>query len=240
MLPGVTLGPDPGSDRAAAAESDVRVEDEVVGEARWPMAGAVLAAIVLTMLLPGSLRAGPGWVLPLLEGVLLVAVIAGDPVKVTRRSRELRWLSIVLVSVLVLGALWATGQLIDDLIHGGPETNSASELLEAGTIVWVSNNIAFALLFWELDGGGAAARAHQLASYADLAFPQQLNPRVAPPNWRPRFIDYLYLGFTNATAFSPTDVMPLVPWAKIAMAVQSLVSLGILGLVIARAVNVFS
>jgi uncharacterized membrane protein len=119
-------------------------------------------------------------------------------------------------------------------------TNSASELLEAGTIVWVSNNIAFALLYWELDGGGAAARAHQLPTHHGFAFPQQMNPRIESPDWRPRFIDYLYLGFTNATAFSPTDVMPLAPWAKIAMAVQSLVSLGILGLVIARAVNVFT
>jgi uncharacterized membrane protein len=204
------------------------------------MAGAVLAAMVLTILLPDTVRLGPTWVLPLIEGVLLVAVIAGDPVTISRRSRELRALSIVLVSVLVLGALWATVLLIDDLIHGGPETNSASDLLEAGTIVWMSNNIAFALLYWELDGGGAAARAHQLPTHADLAFPQHLNPQIAPPGWRPRFIDYLYLGLTNATAFSPTDVMPLAPWAKIAMAVQSLVSLGILGLVIARAVNVFT
>jgi hypothetical protein len=179
-------------------------------------------------------------VLPLIEGVLLVAVIAADPGKINRRSRLLRALSIVLVSVLVLGALWATGQLIDDLIHGGAETNSASDLLEAGTIVWVSNNIAFALLYWELDGGGAAARAHHLPTHADFGFPQQLTPRIASPDWRPRFIDYLYLGFTNATAFSPTDAMPLAPWAKIAMAMQSLISLAILGLVIARAVNVFA
>ena len=204
------------------------------------MAGAVLAAMVLTILLPATLRVGPQWVLPLIEGLLLVAVVAGDPARITRRSRELRALSIGLVSVLVLGALAATLQLIDDLIHGGAVTNSASELLEAGTVVWVSNNIAFALLYWELDGGGAAARAHQLPTHADFAFPQQLNPGIGRPEWRPRFIDYLYLAFTNATAFSPTDVMPLAPWAKIAMTVQSLVSLGILGLVIARAVNVFS
>jgi uncharacterized membrane protein len=172
--------------------------------------------------------------------VLLVAVIAADPVRISRRSRELRLLSIVLVSVLVLGALWATVQLIDDLIHGGAVTNSASDLLEAGTIVWVSNNIAFALLYWELDGGGAAARAHHMPTHHGFAFPQQLNPVIGSPDWRPRFIDYLYLGFTNATAFSPTDVMPLAPWAKIAMAIQAVVSLGILGLVIARAVNVFS
>ena len=81
---------------------------------------------------------------------------------------------------------------------------------------------------------------HDAPMHPDLAFPQQLNPRIGPSNWRPRFVDYLYLSFTNATAFSPTDVMPLVPWAKIAMAVQAVISLAILGLVIARAVNVFS
>ena len=204
------------------------------------MAGGVLAVMVLTILLPGTLRGGPRWLFPLIEGLLLVAVIAGDPGKINRRSRWLRVLSIALVSVLVLGALWATAQLIDDLIHGGPETNSASKLLETGAIVWVSNNIAFALLYWELDGGGAARRAHHLPAHPDFAFPQQLSPRIAPPDWRPRFVDYLYLGFTNATAFSPTDVMPLTPWAKIAMAVQSVISLSVLSLVVARAVNIFT
>ena len=211
-----------------------------VGEARWPMAGAIVAAIVLTVLLPEDIRLGPQWALPSIEALLLVAVIAADPRSVTRRARELRVLSIGLVSVLVIGALWSTALLIDDLIHGGPQTNSASDLLEAGSIVLVSNGIAFALLYWELDGGGAAQRAHRPPAHPDLAFPQQLNPRIAPPGWQPRFVDYLYLSFTNSTAFSPTDVMPLVPWAKIAMAVQAVVSLGILGLVIARAVNIFS
>jgi hypothetical protein len=225
---------------AAAAVSEPDRESEFVGEARWPMAGAVLAAMVLTYLLPDDIRLGPTWLLPSFEGLLLVALIAGDPGKISRRSRELRALSIVLVSVLVLGALWATVLLISHLVQGGSETNSASDLLEAGSIVWVSNNIAFALLYWELDGGGAAARVHESPRKIDLAFPQELNPHLVAGSWKPRFIDYLYLGFTNATAFSPTDVMPLVPWAKIAMTVQSLVSLAILGLVVARAVNVFS
>ena len=204
------------------------------------MASAVLAAMVLTILLPDAIRVGPRWLVPLIEGVLLVIVIVGDPVRISRRSRELRTVSIVLVSVLVLGTLWSTGQLIDDLIHGGPETNSASELLAAGTAVWFSNIIAFALLYWEVDGGGAATRAHRVPDHADFAFPQQSNPRLARPNWRPLFVDYLYLAFTNATAFSPTDVMPLAPWAKVTMAVQSFISIAILGLVIARAVNVFT
>jgi uncharacterized membrane protein len=212
----------------------------VVGEARWPMAGAVVAALVLTYLLPDELRLGPSWLLPLIEGLLLLALIAGDPGAITRRSGLLRGLSIGLVSVLVFNSMWATVALISDLINGGTETNSASDLLTAGSLVWVSNNIAFALLYWELDSGGAAARAHQPQRRIDLAFPQELNPHLAPTGWRPRLIDYLYLGFTNATAFSPTDVMPLAPWAKIAMATQSLISLAILGLVVARAVNVFT
>jgi hypothetical protein len=204
------------------------------------MGGAVVAALVLIVLLPDHERVGPPWLLPLLGGVLLVALIAGDPGRIDRRSNVLRVISIALVSVLVLHSLFATAQLIDSLINGGKETNSASELLAAGTTVWISNCLAFALLYWELDSGGAAARAHHIADHVDFAFPQQLNPDLAPVGWRPLFVDYLYLGFTNATAFSPTDAMPLAPWAKIAMAVQSLISLAILGLVIARAVNVFT
>jgi hypothetical protein len=122
----------------------------------------------------------------------------------------------------------------------GPNTSSAELLLVAGAIVWVDNNLAFSLLYWGLDGGGAAARAHRLPQYPDLAFLQMLTPGLAPPDWRPKFVDYLYLGFTNATAFSPTDVMALAPWAKLLMAVQAMVSLAILLLIVARAVNVLT
>ena len=180
------------------------------------------------------------WVLPLVEGILLVALIIGDPGAIDRRSRLLRALSIALVAILVVSALGATARLIDVLISGGHETNSASELLQAGSIVWVANIIAFALLYWELDGGGAAARAHHSRSEVDFAFPQQMNPELAPAHWRPQFVDYLYLAFTNATAFSPTDAMPIARWAKLAMMVLSVSSIAILGLVIARAVNVFA
>jgi len=237
----MTLEPGAGKDDPTPAEARAaKRQARIVGEARWPMAGAVLAAMVLTYLLPEDLRLAPKWLLPLVEGLLLVAVVVADPREITRRSALLRGLSIGLVAVLVFDALWTTGLLIDALLKGGPETNSASALLSAGSIVWVSNNIAFSLLFWELDSGGAAARAHHLPRHPDFAFPQQINPDLAPPGWRPRFIDYLYLGFTNAIAFSPTDTMPLMPWAKLAMAVQSMISLAILGLVVARAVNVFT
>ncbi len=226
-----------------AGTPEAREADEsaqVVGESRWPMAAAVVAAIVLTILLPKNHRVLPEGVVPALEGVLLVALIVGDPGAIDRRSRQLRAISIALVFVLLLSALWATVRLIDVLITGGPQTNSASDLLEAGSIVWTGNILAFALLYWELGSGGSAARAHKSGSVVDFAFPQQMNPELAPAGWRPQFVDYLYLAFTNATAFSPTDAMPIAPWAKIAMTVQSLISLAILGLVIARAVNVFA
>jgi hypothetical protein len=223
-----------------AGEPDIAGQAPARGESRWPMALAVIAAIVLTVLLPDQLRAGPVWLLPSLAGLLLVALVVGDPGRISRRSSILRILSIGLVGVLALEALWTTYLLVDELIRGGNLTNSADELLDAGALVWVLNNIAFSLLYWELDGGGAAQRLFHPRRSPDIAFPQDLNPHVAPDGWRPRFVDFLYLGFTNATAFSPTDAMPLAPWAKLTMAGQAVISLVILGLVVARAVNVFS
>src|SRR5215475_292028 len=216
------------------------VPPPVRAEARWPSVAAVVAAMVLTVLRPSEVRVAPPWVLPAIESVLLVDLIVKDPGRIDRRSAVLRLLSICVVGILVVDALAATGRLVAVLVQGGEATNSAGELLLAGTVVWVSNMIAFALLYWELDAGGAAARAYRMPRTLDLAFPQQLNPEVAPPGWRPIFIDYLFLGLTSNTAFSPTDVFPLVPWAKIAMGTQSLISLVVLGLVIARAVNVFT
>ena len=213
-------------------------EPRVVGEARWPMAFAVVAVIAMTLLLPHDLVARPRWGVPLVEGLLLFAVIVADPGKIDRVSPRVRALSITLITLLVATTLWCTTQLIVELISGGPATQSGGRLLAAGGIVWLSNCLSFGLLYWELDSGGPAVRAHGLPAHPDFAFPQQLNPELAPEHWRPRFVDYLYLGFTSATAFSPTDAMPLRPWNKIAMMAQSAISLVLLGLVIARAVNV--
>jgi len=165
---------------------------------------------------------------------------ASDPLAADRRDRELRWISITLVLLLVAVSLWATVILTDHLINGSPQTNSAGYLLASGALVLVGNNIAFALVYWQFDAGGPLARWARPITHPELAFPQQINPDLAPPGWRPIFVDYLYLGFTNSTAFSPTDVMPPVPWAKSAMAVQATVSLVVIGLVVARAVNVLT
>ncbi|MGW1278825.1 hypothetical protein ACWD4V_17970 [Streptomyces tsukubensis] len=220
--------PEPGPEPAARTES------------RWPMAAAVAASAALTLLLPDDLRLGPRWALPLAEGLLLVALVSGDPGRISRRSTILRSVAVVLVVVLAGSAIWSTARLIDDLIHGGAETNSADALLLVGGSVWISTVLAFSLLYFELDSGGPAARAHHMPPTPALAFPQQLSPELNAAHWRPRYVDYLYLAFTNSTALSPTDVMPLAPWAKVVMTVQSVLSLMILGLVIARAVNVLA
>ncbi len=139
---------------------------------------------------------------------------------------------------MVAGALWATTLLVYDLVKGIGETNSPTKLLATGSVVWLGNNLAFALLYWLIDGGGPLARIRRRVP-VDFAFPRQLSPELAPPGWRPVFLDYLHLGFTNATAFSPTDVMPLTHRAKYTMVLQSTVSLALFGLIVARAVNAF-
>jgi hypothetical protein len=166
-------------------------------------------------------------------------LFVGHPASTTKRATWLRPVSVTLVVVFVAAALWSTAFLVYDLINGSGVTNSATELLASGALIWLGNNISFALLYWLIDGGGPVARSRQ-PTPIDFAFTQQMSPELAPPGWRPVFLDYLHLGFTNATAFSPTDVMPLTHRAKYTMLVQSTVALALVGLIVARAVNVFT
>ncbi|HEX3567756.1 MAG TPA: hypothetical protein VHU17_20505 [Acidimicrobiales bacterium] len=202
------------------------------------MAVALMVAMALPFLLPERFSLFSPWISPGLEAALLVTLIIADPGRIDRRSEWIRALSVLLVIVLVAGSGVAAVHLVSDLIRGGPDTNSASQLLRVGILVWLYLIISFSFLYWELDGGGPEARLSAPRQFPDMAFPEQLNPGVAPAGWRPQFFDYLYVGFTNATAFSPTDVMPLARWAKLLMALEASGSLVILGLVIARAVNI--
>jgi uncharacterized membrane protein len=215
-----------------------------VSESRWPPAVALLLFMALNiglrLWLPSDRVIGVPWLLPTIEAVLLVVLLASDPSSIARRAPWLRRVSITLVGVLVAGALWATVLLIYNIITGAEVTSKPGPLLAAGALVWLGNNVAFALLYWLLDSGGPLARAHRTPTYLDFAFTQHMSPELATPGWRPVFLDYLHLGFTNATAFSPTDVMPLTHRAKYTMLVQSTCSLGLFGLVVARAVNAFA
>ncbi len=204
------------------------------------MALAVLALMAVALVAPARLSIFPGWLLAAVEGLLLLALIVGDPGRIDRTGPWQRRTSIALVVVILGSTLGSTALLIFDLVTGSPLTSQADQLLLAGAKVWLGNNVAFAFLYWQFDGGGPAVRAHGLPRYPDFAFPQQLNPDLAPPGWRPEFLDYLYLGFTTANAFSPTDTMPMVHWAKVAMGSQALISFIVVGLILARAVNAFS
>jgi hypothetical protein len=225
-----------------AAEA-VPAAEATLGEPRWPPALALFVYmglnIALRVWLPHDSAARVSWLLPSIEAALILLLLVGDPSRLAKHTQRVHQGAVVFVALLVLAALWATGLLIYDLIQGKGVTNSPSELLASGGMIWLGNNLAFALLYWLIDSGGPVARTRQSAP-VDFAFTQQMSPELAPPGWRPVFLDYLHLGFTNATAFSPTDVMPLTHRAKYTMMVQSTVALALFGLIVARAVNTFS
>ncbi len=206
------------------------------GEARWPVVTAVLAAIALQMLLPPRLAFPPHWLLPATQFVLLAGITAVNPGRISH-SRPLRTASLGLIATLSLANAWSAGLLVVTLVRGGYGTD-AGPLLAVGTAIWTTNVVVFALWYWELDRGGPACRAAAHRRHPDFLFTQMQAPTVTDPDWEPRFVDYLYLAFTTATAFSPTDTLPLTRWAKLLMMLQSAVSLSTLALVVARAVNV--
>jgi hypothetical protein len=219
-------------------------DEPVFVEPRWPIALAVGSYLTLMIVLriysPDRPAFGTRWLVPGILGGLLVALVLADPAKIEGRARWLRRVASVLILALAVVALAATAILIGDLIDGAEVTEKASTLLVSGALVWLGNCLVFGLLYWHLDSGGPLARYRGDHAYRDFAFTQHMSPELAPEGWRPQYLDYLILGLTTSTAFSPTDVMPIAIWAKLTMALQSLISLAVVGLVIARAVNVFS
>jgi len=233
-------------DRALAAPEQAQQSTATTPsiEPRWPIALAILCFMGITIALriaqPARESLGASWVVPSIEIAVLVALLAADPTRVHRRRHWLRPVSLALVTALALAAVVAACALITELVTGGKVTGSAGSLLASGAMIWLGNVLVFSLLYWMLDSGGPLARYRGEREYKDFVFTQQASPELAPPGWQPFYVDYLILGLTTSTAFSPTDVMPMSRWAKLMMALQSLISLTVIGLVIARAVNVFS
>jgi len=208
------------------------------GEQRWPAALTVLAAIALQLVLPSRLGLHPKYLLPGLETALLIALVVANPGRFNTRSRLLRAGGLVMIGLVIAANAVSAGLLISDLLHSrGPTTNASSLLTSAGDI-YLTNIIAFGLLYWEVDRRGPVARAHADVAHPDFMFPQMTNPDLARPHWEPQILDYLYLSLTNATAFSPTDTMPLTRPAKAFMGLQSAVALVTVGLAIARVTNI--
>jgi hypothetical protein len=216
--------------------------ETVAGETRVPLTLAIIAAIALQLLLPRSIVViHARWLLPALQGALLVALVVSNPWRLTRQSWAIRALGLGLLGAIAFNDVVGIARLIDLLLNGNPTLVAklhGQDLIRVAVVIWSTNVIVFALAFFELDQGGPFQRLHG-EGRADFLFPQQSDElRGSWPEWRPAFIDYLYLSFTNSTAFSPTDVMPLSRWAKMLMLVESGSALVTIGVVAARAVNI--
>jgi hypothetical protein len=201
-------------------------------ESRIPTSVAILVAVALQLAIPDKYGLHPRWILPTLELVLLVVLTCLNPVRMTRTSAFGKYTSLAVVAAITLDNTFSAGFLAHDILTG-KASSDATGLLGSGAAIYVTNVIAFGVWYWELDRGGPVSRAAATHPHPDFLFPQ-----MAPPDWEPRFIDYLYVSFTNVVAFSPTDTMPLSRWAKALMTVQSAVALSTTALVVARAVNV--
>jgi hypothetical protein len=204
----------------------------------WPAQLAAVAAIVLYFALPEKLTIGPTWLLPTAEGLLVVGLIVSMPNPAMQYSPRRRHFALALISLVSLTNLMSLLLLVHYLLRGGKA--GGHPLILSGVVLWMTNVLIFGLWFWELDRGGPVARALNPERLPDFLFAQMTDPRWVPEGWTPGFVDYLYLSLTNATAFSPTDTLPLTQRVKLLMSVQSLASLVTIGLVVARAVNILS
>lgn len=207
------------------------------GEVRLPVTLSISGAIVLQLVLPDGLAIRPHWLLPGIEIALLVGITTYDPLRLARQHPLARLASRGLIAVLTIANATSAAFLIHNIVNGHG-SNDPISLLGNGAAIYITNIVAFGLWFWEFDRGGPFARAEGLVPHPDFLFPQMAEPAIAHPDWEPTFLDYLYVSFTNATAFSPTDTMPLSRWAKGLMALQSVIALSAVVIVVARAVSV--
>ena len=201
---------------------------------------AVLAAIGLQIVLPPSVirGLGPRWLLPALEATFAVALLLANPRHLNKDSGRLRFASLALIALINVANIVSLSELVSKLV-GGTTSATGRPLIYASIPIWLTNVVVFGLWYWELDRGGPAARLNAQHRGPDFLFPQMSMP-AASPGWVPTFLDYFYTSFTNATAFSPTDTMPLSSSAKVLMMIQSFASLLTVALVVSRAVNILS
>jgi len=200
------------------------------------MAAAVLVAIILQSTAPENGRIVRWWVVPAIELLLLAVAMVRDPGRIDRRGPGSQRATIALAAVMTIATVGGIIVLIVDIL----DTNfivTPNSILGRGAALWVTNVIAFSFWYWIFDRGGPGDRAAGSGIAPSFAFPENATPELAPDGWQPRYHDYLYLSFTNATAFSPTDTLPVQAWAKMAMLAESVLSLITAIMVIARAIN---
>jgi hypothetical protein len=205
-------------------------------DARWPAELAVVAAIVLYVVLPNRLIVGPRWLLPVLEVLLIIPLAISRRVGPREADPIWRALSITVIALINLANIISVALLVDRVLHNQPA--KGTQLMYSGIAIWVTNFIVFGLWFWELDRGGPTARSIGQEREPDFLFPEMIYSDLGPRNWQPGFFDYLYTGFTNATAFSPTVATPVSISAKWLMMLESSVSLVTVLVILSRAVGI--
>lgn len=202
-------------------------------EPRWPAVLAILATAALDLVLPEPFSFGPGWLLPVVVATLIVPTVAAYRLG---RLRLNRVLSHLVMGVLTASMVWSLALLI---VRLPAHRDTPQELLRAAVTLWVANILVFASWYWRLDAGGPNERDRRVAhTHGAFLFPQMTLSDKQCRSWRPGFVDYLFLAFNTSTAFSPTDVPVLSPWAKLMMIVQASISLATVALIAARAVNI--
>jgi hypothetical protein len=205
-------------------------------EPRWPASLAVTAALLLYMTLPRKLTLGPGWVIPALEGALVIPLTLRAPYRHREEARLIRFASLLLIALVNLANVASLALLVNVVLSG--VVVSGRQLIFSGIQIWLTLILVFALWYWELDRGGPTIRGHADQGDPDFLFPQMATPELQQQAWMPGFVDYVYLSFTDATAFSPTETMPLSSRAKLLMLVEALASITTVVMVAGRAVNI--
>ena len=203
----------------------------------WHAQVAMLIAIGLQFALPDQFSAGSRYALPVVELLLLVALGITTPKQPVFRSITRRINAVLLIAIATAANIYSLSQVANALLQGRTSAGNGRELILTAINIYLTNVIILGLWYWEMDGGGPGQRHSTDQHYKDFLFPQN-HKESQYPNWKPTFIDYLYVSSTNAMAFSPTDTMPLSRRAKVLMLLQATVSLIAIALVAARAVNI--
>jgi hypothetical protein len=226
---------------STGAPVDDPVEEDAppgVGEHRWPMVLATVSAWVLHELLPDDFKLGNVWIYPALMTIFLILLIAGDPGLISRERRWLRFITGAMIALIAVSNVFSAIRLVDGIITNDDFATNSIQLLQIGGIVWTTNVIAFALWYWDVDGGGSVKRAiHGPWRDPAFIFPEMNMLERLPPGWYPHFADYFAFAFATATAFSPTDVSAIKRWAKLLMVAESAASLALATLVLAKAIG---
>jgi uncharacterized membrane protein len=221
-----------------AGAGALHAADVLRREPFWQAQAVLVGALILYLTLPSKFLVGPSWLMPGLE-LLLVAGLWFDRPRATRaQAQRERQIVLVLLALVAVANLVQLELLVHFLLHGGKA--GGRPLLLSSIVIWLTNLAVFALWYWQLDRGGPDARAREADTRTDFVFPEMTETDWAPQDWSPTFLDYLYVSFTNATAFSPTDTMPVSLRSKMLMMAQAIISLVTVLLVAARAINVLS